>query len=236
MISFKNGKLTINSAIFLTHILISFVMGITGSITVKYFTSQPAVTEGVMYITAICTAFGGAFIAWISTSTIMLEWMTRRFTSISIFVDVIFVIIAFYGADYPVERYIIYKLIGVFGVDILRNVQKRNINLAMENDGERLSIFNNTCLYYAKRSAVVGVLIGLFMWSFGLAFAVTFAMFLEFAICFIAHLLQIYANYRIQQDVLHKKITVTFIDAINDCLKPRQKKEKQFKIKDPFDQ
>ena len=236
MISFKNGKLTINSAIFLTHILISFIMGVTGPITVKFFTSQPAVTEGVIYITGIFAALGGVFIAWISTSTVMLEWMTRRFIMISILVDIGFVAVAFFGADHPVERYIIYKMIGVFGVEILRNVQKRNANLAMESDGERLTIFNAKCNYYGKRAGFFGALIGFTMWAFGISLVVTLAMFIEFVVCFIAHILQIYANYRIQKDVLHKEIKVTFVQALNDCLRPRKKKEyKTFKSYDPFD-
>lgn len=236
MISFKNGKLTINSAIFLTHILISFIMGITGPVTVKFFNSQDAVTEGVIYVTGILAALGGAFIAWVSTSPVMLEWMTRRFMAISILVDIGFVIIALFGAEFPVERYIVYKMIGVFGVEILRNVQKRNANLAMETDGERLTIFNAKCNYYGKRASFVGAIIGFIFWAFGIQLVVTLAMMIEFVVCFIAHALQIYANYRIQKDVLHKTIKTSFLDGLNDCLKPKKKKEyKEFKSNDPFD-
>ena len=234
MFKIKNGRLTINSAIFLTHILISFILGITAPITVKFFTSHEAITTAILNISAICTTFAGALLAQACTSSKMLDWMTRRFIPISITADIVYLLIALFGAENPIERFLIYNIINILGVGVLRKVQKRNINLAMEGDGERLTIFDNQCTYYAKYSAVLGSTIGLILYFQNTKLDVTVAMFAEFAICAIAHALQIYANYRIQKEILHKDITQTFWDAINDLFKSYGK-PRNFKKDDPFD-
>ena len=235
MFSFKNGKLTINSAIYLTHILISFIMGITAPVTVKYFTSHELVTTAVINVTAVACTLAGSFLAWSCTSTKMLDWMTRRFVAISVAIDVVLLLIAIFGADHPVERFFIYKIIGIVGIDILRKVQKRNINLSMANDGDRLSVFNNTREYYAKCAAVSGGLIGLFIYFTRYELDVVTAMFAEFSVCLVAHILQIYANHRIQKEVLHTDIKQTFIDALNHCFTTHEEKDNEFKSEDPFD-
>ena len=106
----------------------------------------------------------------------------------------------------------------------------------MASDGNRISVFNNTCDYYGKRAAVFGGLIGLFIYFTKYDLDVVTAMTAEFLICFIAHLLQIYANNRIQKDVLHTDIKQDFFDALNHCFAIHNNKgDNDFTSEDPFD-
>lgn len=233
MLSFKNGRLTINSAIYLSNILISFIMGITPPITVKYFTAHEAITPAIISTTVVLTTIAGSFMAWLCTSTKMLDWLARRFMYISLASDLMFLFTALFGASHPVGRFLTYKIICLFGLELLKRVQKRNVNLSMADDGDRLSVFNNTCEWYSKCAGVFGGSVGLAIYFMDYQLNVTLAMMLETIVCSTAHALQIYTNYRIQKDVLKKNIDQDFIDALNNCF--TLKKKNHFKSEDPFD-
>lgn len=232
---FKNGKLTVNSAMYLTHILISFVMGITAPITIKFFTSHELVTTSIINITNISAVAIGSLISWLATKKVVLEYFTRRFIPISILVDTMYFLIAFYGENHPVERYIFYKIVQVMGVDILKKVQKRLVNLSMKGVPERLTLFQNKCEYYAKISGLFGGGFGLLLYMLGITLSVSCAMTFEFGLCLIAHLFQIYANKRIQRDVLKISLNTSFVDAVNDIFRTKIKRKSNIEEKDPFD-
>lgn len=214
---FKDGKLTIKSALYLNEILICLVMGFTSPVIINFFMSH--LTPEYIAACTIVFRLTKVVVSLVKQSIIATYWFSQHFIKIMLLSDISFFCISIVGEENPELRYFVYTMICICGIQLLSAVRKDNINNCIH--GSALTVFNAKCNTWGLIASLFGAALLLVITKFATP-SVTVCMIIECIICAVAHWFQLYANRRIKKLVYNVPREYTFKDVLNDVLTMRK--------------
>lgn len=216
----NNGRLTIRASLYISAFMISVVMGFSAPVTTVYFISH--VSPELVSTLAIVLKLWGVLNSYIKQSKVAIQWITNHFLQLMIICESVYFTLALIGEAHPEVRYVGYNLIGLAGVKLLQVARQSNIVNCLK--GNAIIAFNATCDTWALIGSLIGSAVCASLLVFG-EINVTLCMLLEFAGCMIGNIFQLYANKRIQRDLLHKDgCEYTIVDVLNDLARVKKRK------------
>ena len=236
---FKNGHLTIRSALYLNAILIDLVMGFSAPVTVNYFMGH--LTPEFIASCTILFRLSSVVTSFIKQSEVAIKYISQKFLKLMLICDISFFCISCVGEANPELRFLVYNMICICGIKLLTVVRKDNINNCLEKS--EITIFNAKCDTWALIASLIGATMLVIISKFGTP-SVTVCMLLESSICACAHWFQLYANRRIKATLYYDPKIYTLKEVINDVVKIKRinknrkelNKLDQIGKENPFDQ
>lgn len=227
---FNNGRITIRASLYLSSFIISIMMGFSAPVTTVYFLRHvsPELVSTLAIVLKLCMVFN----SYIRQSKVAVQWITDHFIQMVLVCEVVYFILAIIGEMHPEIRYVGYNLIGCVVVKLLLTARQSNIVNCLK--GNSIITFNAACDTWG----LVGSLLGSALCATLLVFGdinITACMLLEFAGCTVGHILQAYANNRIQKELLKKQELYTLVDVLNDLVRVKRKKDEIRKSSDEDD-
>ena len=216
---FKDGKLTIRSALYLDQFLVNIVMGFSAPITVTYFMAN--LTPGFIAMAAILIKLARLALNVCMQSKIAIKWVSQNFIPIMLMVDAIYLITALLGEEHTAFRHVIYNLIGATVIMVLKMVRKDNTCNCLK--GTNIVTFNAACDSVAMVGSLMGGALVAIVLQVG-TIGVTPVMIAESIVCMIAHAMQAYANYRVR-GLIPEERRYTLIEVINDIASLKESKK-----------